>query len=124
MKYLRRRTIIRESDFKKRILVAIPLLYTRAEFTPIKVQELERDYMFKILSDDPSVNQNFRADFKNPRNILFHYRDYVYNPRYREWNLEIDDQGHILVQPRKNVEPSRLGWATAEYWYELDGSIS
>jgi hypothetical protein len=118
MKYLRRRTIIRESEFDKKIRPYIPFLYNQAEFTPIKVYELERDYMFKILSDDPSVNQNFRADFKNPRNILFHYRDYVYNPRYREWNLEIDDQGQILVQSRKNVEPSRLGWAVVEYWYE------
>ena len=123
MKYLRRQTIIRESDFEKRIQAAVPLLYTRAEFKPVTVQELERDHMFKILSDDPSLNQNLRVDFKNPKNILFHYRDYIYNPRYREWNLEIDSDGYIWIQSRKNVRPSRLGWATAEYWYELDGSI-
>lgn len=118
MKHLRRKTIIRESDFDKKIRAHIPLLYNRAEFTPIKVQELERDHVFKILKDDPSVNQNFRVDFKNPRNILFHYRDYVYNPRYKEWILEIDNEGYILVQSRKNVQPSRLGWAVVEYWYE------
>lgn len=118
MKLLRRKTIIRESDFNKKIQAYVPLLYDRAEFTPIKVQELERDYMFKILSNDPSANQNFRADFKNPKNILFHYRDYLYNQRYREWNLEIDNQGQIMVQSRKNIQPSRLGWAVAEHWYE------
>ena len=118
MKYLRRQTIIRESDFEKRIQAAVPLLYTRAEFKPVTVQELERDHMFKILSDDPSLNQNLRVDFKNPKNILFHYRDYVYNPRYREWNLEIDNDGYIWIQSRKNVQSSRLGWAVVEYWYE------
>ena len=117
MKYLRRQTIIRESDFEKKIQSAVSLLYSRAEFAAVTVQELERDHMFKILSNDPSVNENFRVDFTNPKNILFHYRDYVYNPRYREWNLTIDSDGYIWIQSRKNVRPSRLGWAIAELWY-------
>ena len=119
MKYLRRRTIIRESDFNKRIQAAVPLLYSRAEFAAVTVHELERDHMFKILTQHPSLEyRGSTINFSDPASILNYYRDHLYNPRYREWNLTIDNDGYIWIQSRKNVEPSRLGWAIAELWYE------
>ena len=119
MKYLRRRTIIRQSDFAKKILAHIPVLYNSAEFVPILTQDLERDHMFKILSQHPSLEHSpLRVDFTSTHSILYHYRDFLYNPRYKEWHAEIDNDGHIWIQSRKNVEPSILGWATAELWYE------
>lgn len=119
MKYLRRRTIIRESDFKKRIQAAIPLLYSRAEFEPVTVQELEKDHMFKILTQHPSLEyRGSTINFSDPASILNYYRDHLYNPRYNSWQSWIDDRGYIWLQSKKNVQPSRLGWATAELWYE------
>jgi len=46
--------------------------------------------------------------------MLYQLRDYLYDKRYYDWRVSIDDQGFICVQARKNTPKTRLGWGVFE----------
>lgn len=119
MKHLHRRTIIRQYEFNKKFNSFVPLLYSKAEFVPITVNDLEKEHVFKLLNADSSLlGKRAYIDFTDPYAILRHYKDFLYNDRYRFWQLEVDELGQIWVQSRKNTPRSILGWGNFDYWYE------
>ena len=79
MRKVRRKCIIREYDYNKLVKEAIPEYYTRSEFVPITLQELERDYTFNILKEPEQKRlQNYRSrTFKPTRypvNVIYEFK--------------------------------------------------
>jgi hypothetical protein len=114
---LRRKVIIREYDFVKvREQAFTPLLfeslYDRAEFLPLKKDDLEKQNLLKIMKE-PEKSNPFKPT-EIPALFLFNVKDFLYNEKYIDWNAEYDDEGYIWVQARKNTPRSRLGWAVFE----------
>ena len=46
--------------------------------------------------------------------LLYNLKDYLYNQKYYEWNVSLDDDGYVCVQARKNTPKTRIGWAVFE----------
>lgn len=116
MKVLRRRCIIREYDFKRVRGEALSTcygytLYDRAEFTPLSKETIEQEYLMSVLKgkEFPPFK-----DVKYPTSLMYALKDYLYNQRYFGWNTWFDDDHYLVIQPRKNVTPSRLGWGVFE----------
>jgi hypothetical protein len=115
---LRRRVIIREYDFNKvRDQALFPVsssIYDRAEFVPLNKDNLEKIKLAEILRGKTGFLTELNTDLKNPALLLYNLKDYLYNPRYFEWNVDIDEDGFICVQARKNTPRSRIGWGVFE----------
>lgn len=120
---LRRKVIIREYDFERvRDQAFAPLamigssetLYDRAEFTPISQDNLEKLKIVEILKGKQTKLSEVELDLKRPAILVAHLRDYLYNDRYYQWSVTVDDDGYVCVQARKNTPKSRLGWAVFE----------
>jgi len=122
---LRRRVIIREYDYKRvreqalGSLLDLPCtLYDRAEFMPLNQENLEKLKMIELLKGKQSPLAKTNPELKNPALLLFHLKDYLYDKRYIDWNVDIDEDGYLCVQSRKNTPRTRLGWAVFEKDYE------
>lgn len=119
-KTLRRRCIIRETDFHKVKKKAFePLLcmgltdtlYDRAEWIPITKQSHEQSIIIKGLKGEQMPRG---GSWLVPSDYLVYARDSLYNPKYIDWNPRYDENEYMVVQPRKNLEPVRLGWGIFE----------
>lgn len=120
MKTLRRRCIIRESDFPKvRNKAFAPLsigndlivLYDRAEWTPITRESLERDCIIKGLQGSLRPRG---GSWLVPEDYVLYSQDSLYDSRYKTWRAFWDEEGYMVIQSKSNVQPSRLGWAVFE----------
>jgi hypothetical protein len=121
---LRRKVIIREYDYRKVYVEAfMPLscmgfketLYDRAEFTPLDYEALEKLKVIEILrgkKSTPLITAEWNHNI--PAMILFDLKDYLYDARYYDWKVTIDQEGYLCVQARKNTPKTRLGWAVFE----------
>lgn len=116
IKLLRRRCVIREYDFNrvKREALAIlggDTLYDRAEFTPLSQDTMQQEYLISVLK-----GKDFEPfkDVKYPTSLMYSLKDYLYHQKYFSWNTWFDTEGQLWIQPRKNIQPSRLGWAVFE----------
>lgn len=119
LRTLRRKVIIREYDFVRVRSDALDIgfvkyhaLYDRAEFKPLKKDDLEKENLLKVLKD-PVKNNPFKPT-EIPALFLFNVKDYLYNQKYIDWNAEYDEDGYIWVQARKNTPRSKLGWGIFE----------
>ncbi len=122
---LRRRVIIREYDYNKvreqalGSLFDLPsTLYDRAEFMPLNQENLEKLKLVELLKGKQTPLAKADPELKNPALLLFHLKDYLYNEKYIDWNVDIDDDGYLCVQSRKNTPKTRLGWAVFEKDYD------
>ncbi len=120
---LRRKVLIREYDFKHvREEAFAPVagiglsnsLYDRAEFTPVNQDNLEKLKLLEILKDKKTKLSDAELNLKNPALLVAHLKDYLYNHKYCEWQVTIDEEGYLCIQSRKNNPKSRLGWAVFE----------
>lgn len=123
VRILRRKVIIREYDFNKvRDQAFAPLscmgildtLYDRAEFIPLNQDNLEKLKVVEILKGKPSTFTDIRWENTMPSRLVAQFKDYLYNVRYYDWQVTIDEEGYICVQARKNTPKSRLGWGVFE----------
>lgn len=115
---------MREYDYRKVYLEALmPLscmgikdtLYDRAEFTPLNREALEKLKMLEILKGKEHTPL-IKSEWNNsiPAMLLFDLKDYLYDVRYYEWQVTVDEDGYLCVQARKNTPKTRLGWAVFE----------
>lgn len=124
---LRRKVIIREYDFNKvRDQAFAPLdrfgipmgmrngLYDRAEFIPLNQDNLEKLKVVEILKGKHSTLKDIRWENTMPSRLVAQFKDYLYNTRYYDWQVTIDEEGYLCVQARKNTPKSRLGWGVFE----------
>ena len=124
IRILRRKVIIREYDYRKVYTEALlPLscmgfkdtLYDRAEFTPLNYEALEKLKLVEILKGkqySPLVKSAWNNGV--PAMLLFDLKDYLYDIRYYDWEVTVDEDGYLCVQARKNTPKTRLGWAVFE----------
>ena len=112
---LRRKVIIREYDFNKvRDQAFSPLsymgildtLYDRAEFIPLNQDNLEKLKVVEILKGKHSTLKDIRWENTMPSRLVAQFKDYLYNTRYYDWQVTIDEEGYICVQARKNTPKS------------------
>ena len=120
IRILRRKVIIREYDFEKVkreafMPVGLGSIYDRAEFTPLDQEALEKLKLVVILKGKQHDPLLF-ADWNNniPAMLLYNLKDYLYNQKYYEWNVSLDNEGYVCVQARKNTPKSRIGYAVFE----------
>ena len=121
---LKRKVIIREYDFNKiksqalaplSTMGIIETLYDRAKFIPLNQEEFEKLKVLDILKGKkhtPILETEY--DFDRPTMLLHDLRDYLYNEKYWQWNVSIDEDGYMCVQSRRNTPKTRLGWAEFE----------
>ena len=114
---LKRKVIIREYDFHKVYGDALNLgfatsyvLYDRADFQPLTFSAIEKLNLLDMLKGKERKYTNLEI----PNIMLFHLRDYLYDPRYIDWKVEYDTDGQLWVQSRKNTPRTRLGWGIFE----------
>jgi len=120
---LKRKIIIREYDFNKvREQAFAPLacmgvldsLYDRASFVPLSQHNLEKLKVEEILKGKPNIFKDINIDLKMPSLLIAQMRDYLYNTKYYDWRITVDEEGYLCVQARKNTPKSRLGWGVFE----------
>ena len=114
---LKRKVIIRETDFAKVKRTAFqPLgltdaLYDRADWRPLTREEIERDMIMRGLRGEQMPRG---GSWLIPQDYLLYNQDSLYNTKYSGWNPGYDEDGYMTVQPRKNLPRARLGWAVFE----------
>lgn len=113
---LRRRCIIRETDFEKVkrkafMPIGVDILYDRADWQPITRESIERDMILKGLKGQMMPRG---GSWLIPEDYLLYSQDSLYDQRYTRWNARYDSQGYLVVQARSNVKTVRLGWAVFE----------
>lgn len=111
-KILRRRVLIRESDFEKKLRPrALGYeFYDRAEWNPLTRHEMEKENIVATLKGKhpPWLLED------SAQNIFYHVRGHFYNPRYSEWRFN-ELMGYIWCSTgRSNSVASRMGWAVLE----------
>lgn len=120
---LRRKVIIREYDFNKvKEQAFMPIacmgisdtLYDRASFLPLNQDNLEKLKVEEILRGKTAGLKSVDWNLKMPAVLVAQLKDYLYNNRYYDWQVTIDEEGYICVQARKNTPKSRLGWGIFE----------
>lgn len=119
---LRRKVIIREYDYNRvrdqALCSFLSLgggLYDRAEFIPLDQDTLEKLQLIEMLKGkiyDPLLETEWNSNI--PAMMLYRLKDYLYNEKYKDWKVTIDDDGYICVQARKNTPKSRIGWGVFE----------
>lgn len=113
---LRRRVIIRETDFEKVrrrafLPIGVDVLYDRAEWRPITREEIERDMIIRGLKGEEMPRG---GSWLIPEDYLLYNQDRLYNDRYTAWAACYDRDGFMTVQAKKNLPVVRLGWAVFE----------
>lgn len=116
LRTLKRRVLIREYDYKKVerqafTPVGISALYDRASFTPIKLDDIEKQQIIDYLKGKP---EPLWKDLDMPAIALYNIKNHLYDVRYYDWNVTFDDEGYLCVQSRKNTPKSRIGWGVFE----------
>lgn len=108
-KILRREVIVREYDFKQRMATSVPLLYDSAEFVPVTEQEIRNLALIDVLRN-PNKPRSEREP-QHPWSWLARHKDRCYRDDYYKFIRDIDEQGYIWIQYKKNAPRSRLGRA-------------
>jgi hypothetical protein len=117
---LKRKVIIREYDFNRvrdeafSIVMGMGTLYDRAEFTPLNEDNLEKLKLVDMLKGKQTQLSNTTLNLQFPAMTLYQLKDYLYNEKYYNWNVTIDEDGYLCVQARKNTPKSRIGWGVFE----------
>ena len=118
---LRRKVIIREYDFHKVKADALSVgfarqyvLYDRAEFTPLSQETLEKLKLVELLKGKSTALSLSKLNLKNPALLLFDLRDYLYDQKYLDWQVSLDNDGYVCVQSRSNTPKTRIGWGVFE----------
>lgn len=121
---LTRKTLIREYDFNKvkdqalaplSTMGIIEPLYDRVSFMPLDQAALEKIKILDILRGKKGTPMaEAEWNLKMPALLVYHLRDYLYNEKYYNWTVTIDEEGFLCVQARKNTPKSRLGWGVFE----------
>jgi len=121
LRTLKRKVIIREYDYKKIYDQATGLhydgvaLYDRVTFSPLNAETLEKLKLVEILKGreyTPLIATEWNNNV--PAMMLYYLKDYLYDERYFNWEVSIDEDGYLCVQARKNTPKSRLGWGIFE----------
>ena len=122
---LRRKVIIREYDFHKVKADALSVgfatqyvLYDRAEFTPLNQENLEKLKLVEVLKGKDNAISKVDSSLKNPALLLYNLKDYLYNEKYVDWQVSVDEDGYVCVQSRKNTPRTRIGWGIFEKDFE------
>lgn len=89
-------------------------LYDRASFLPLNQDNLEKLKVEEILRGKTAGLKSVDWNLKMPAVLVAQLKDYLYNNRYYDWQVTIDEEGYICVQARKNTPKSRLGWGIFE----------
>ena len=116
---LRRKVIIREYDFAKVAHQATygyydgMSLYDRVSFLPLNQENLEKLKLVEILRGKSTL-KDIRWENPMPSRLVAQLKDYLYDTRYYDWRVTIDEEGYICVQARNNTPKSRLGWGVFE----------
>lgn len=120
MRILRRRVIIRETDFHKvrksafspiSTMGLLEILYDRADWQPITRESIEREVIMKGLTGEQMPRG---GSWLIPEDYLLYARDSLYNGQYTKWHPRYDEDGYMIVKPRSNLPAIRLGWAVFE----------
>ena len=121
LRTLKRKVIIREYDFNKVAEDATEThygghaLYDRVSFLPLNQENLEKLKVVELLKGKehtPLVRSDWNDNI--PAMLLYQLRDYLYDNRYYDWRVTIDEEGYLCVQSRKNTPKTRLGWGVFE----------
>jgi hypothetical protein len=121
IRVLRRRVLIRETDFPTLRRNALrpnhPLspLYDTAVFTPVNTTELANAYLMNLLKGEQPGPEKYYDTLKKYLHVQSHS---LYNPNYLEYKIFDDSSGQIYLQYRKDSKPSKLGWGVLEKWYK------
>ena len=122
---LRRKVIIREYDFHKVKADALSVgfatqyvLYDRAEFWPLNQETLEKLKLVEMLKGKENAITKVDSSLKNPALLLYNLKDYLYNEKYIDWQVSVDEDGYLCVQSRSNTPKTRIGWGVFEKDYE------
>ena len=109
---LKRKVIIRETDFEKLRRKAInSTLYDCASWYLISRDEIERDMIVRGLRGEQMPRG---GSLRVPEDFLLYFKDNLYDTRYTNWRSGYDSDGCMIVQPRSNLPKVRLGWAVFE----------
>jgi hypothetical protein len=118
---LKRKVIIREYDYHRVADEATGFyydgvsLYDRAKFIPLNQEAFEKLKVLDILKGKKHTPiLEAEHGFDRPRMLLHELRDYLYNYKYCNWRVTIDEDGYMCVQARSNTPKTRLGWAEFE----------
>jgi hypothetical protein len=49
-----------------------------------------------------------------PEDYVLYSQDSLYDQKYKAWKVYWDEEGFMVIQSRRNAQPSRLGWAVFE----------
>lgn len=113
MKTVRRRVIIRESEYLGLCAkFAKNKLYDRAECDPFTYKGIQHENMITLLRGD--LEERFDP-LPNLYQSMLSREKHLYNRKYLDWNLTMDyPDGQIYVQSKINVPKDRLVSATFE----------
>ena len=124
---LKRKIVIREYDFNKVRAQALSKdhhgesLYDSATFTPITIDDIEKEYMWYLLKRDENnltINpMNSWEPTKYPGSYLWLIRKNLYNKEYPRWKCRFDDDGYLLVRYNKGTPETKIGWGIFEKEY-------
>lgn len=112
-KLIRRRVLIREYDYEKKLKPQAKWLYSNISFEPINRTILEQEYMWATLQNkNPPKTTSIPAllSWVNSSGI-----GTVYSLRYSNYDYAWDSNGDAVIWYAVNKPRSRLGWATLEY---------
>lgn len=113
---LKRKVIIRETDFEKVkreafMPIGLSTIYDRAEWWPLTRDEIERDMILRGLKGERMPRG---GSWLIPEDYLLYNQDKLYNERYIKWRSGYDQDGYMTVQAKSNLPVVKLGWATFE----------
>ena len=112
-KLVKRRVLIREYDFEKKLKPQAKWLYSNVTFEPINQKTLEQEYMWATLQ-----NKNPPRTLSIPALLNWVKSSgigTVYSLRYNNYDYDWDENGNAVLQYAINKPRSLLGWATLEY---------
>lgn len=117
IRLLRRRVLIKASDFPKLRRAALSKnfdkggLYDTAVFIPVNQHELGKEYTLKALHGQVNAPEKHYTQLHR---YLEAVKIHLYSMNYLNYKIVLDDNGYVYLQYRKNTEPSALGWAILE----------
>jgi hypothetical protein len=113
VKFLRRRTLIREIDFDK-IRRRCEALYTRVSWQPITMNDLEQLVILDVLRGKlESINDRSLS----AREMLNHFRPQLWDKDYVRAQVTVQDN-RVMVRYNRASPRCRLGWMECEFEYD------
>ena len=75
---------------------------------------LEKLKLVEVLKGKTGPLTEILPDLEHPGLLIYQLRDYLYDDRYYKWQVNVDNDGYLCVQARKNTPKTRLGWGVFE----------